>query len=155
MKVLLLKDVKGLGKAGEVKEVADGHGRNFLIPHGLAVAATSEALKKATDLKDLAKRREAKEIDQAHKLAEKIEATQVVMKAKVGEQHRLYGSITSADIAEVLSKKIGHEIAKRKIEIEVPIQHTGAFEVPVGLGHELVAKAKVIVEAASSQQKEE
>lgn len=147
MKVLLLKDVKGVGKAGEIKDVADGHGRNYLIPRGFAVVATPDAMKRADEIRQVAKKREEKDLDQAHKLAKEIENIELVLKAKVGEQHRLYGSITSADVAEALSKKVGQEIDKRKVEMEEPLKHTGSFEVPVRLGHELVAKVKVLVEA--------
>lgn len=146
MKVLLLKDVKGLGKAGEIKDVADGHGRNYLLPRGLAVLATPEALRKAAELKKAAEKREEKAALEAHKLAERIESTELVLKAKVGEQHRLYGSITSADIAEALSQQVGQEIDKRKVLLDEPIKHTGTFEVAVHLGHGIEPKVKVVVE---------
>lgn len=148
MKVLLVKDVKGLGKAGEVKDVADGHGRNYLLPRGLAVQATPEALKRVSQLKKAAEKREERVAEETRRLSETIESTELVLKAKVGEQHRLYGSITSADIAEALAEKIGREIDKRKVILEEPIKHTGTYEVPIRLGHELEPKVKVIVEGA-------
>jgi len=148
VKVLLVKDVKGLGKAGEVKDVADGHGRNYLLPRGLAVQATPEALKRVSQLKKAAEKREERVAEETRRLSETIESTELVLKAKVGEQHRLYGSITSADIAEALAEKIGREIDKRKVILEEPIKHTGTYEVPIRLGHELEPKVKVIVEGA-------
>ncbi|MBI4318454.1 MAG: 50S ribosomal protein L9 [Chloroflexi bacterium] len=146
MKVLLKQDVKGLGGIGEVKEVADGYARNFLVPRGLAVAATPDQMRKAVGLKQLAQKRAEKVESEARKLADRIAETELVFKAKVGEQHRLYGSITAGDIAEELSRRLGQEVDKRKIELEEPLKHLGTFQVPVHLAHDLVPELTVSVE---------
>lgn len=147
MKVLLLQDVKGLGKAGDVKDVADGYGRNYLIPNKLAVAATPSELKKAASLKAAAKQREDRLAREVRVLAERIAETELILKAKVGEQHRLYGSITSADIAEALEKQIGQAIDKRKIALAEPIKQLGTFKVPVHLAPGVESQVTVRIEA--------
>ncbi|MBI2953997.1 MAG: 50S ribosomal protein L9 [Chloroflexi bacterium] len=146
MKVLLLQDVKGLGKTGDIKEVADGHARNYLLPKKLAVAATAAELKKAAGLKEAAKRKGEKQAKEVSALAERIASTEVVLKARVGEQHRLYGSITSVDVAEALEKQIGQPIDRRKVELREPIKHVGTFKVPVHLGPGIEPEVTVRVE---------
>ncbi len=146
MKILLIQEVRSLGSPGDVKEVADGYARNFLIPKGLAVAATSVQLKRAAVTKRLVQQRATKVESEAKVLADRIGQTEVNFKAKVGEQHRLYGSITAADIAEELGKKLGQGIDKRKVELEEPIKHLGTFKVPVHLAHDLVPNVTVTVE---------
>ncbi len=146
MKVLLLQDVKGLGKVGDIKEVSDGYGRNFLIPNKLAVMATPSELKKAAGLKVAAKQKEDRMAKEAQALADRISKTEVVLKARVGEQHRLYGSITSGDIAEALEKEIGQPIDKRKVELGEPIKQVGTFKVPIHLAPGLEPQVTVRVE---------
>lgn len=146
MKVLLLQDVKGLGKAGDVKDVADGYGRNYLIPNKLAVVATPSELKKAAGLKAAARQKEERVAKGIRALADRIAGTEVTIRAKVGEQHRLYGSITSADIAEALEKEIGQQIDKRKVELGEPIKQVGTFKVPIHLAPGVEPKVTVHVE---------
>ncbi|MDA8186904.1 MAG: 50S ribosomal protein L9 [Dehalococcoidales bacterium] len=146
MKVLLLKDVKGLGKAGDIKEVADGYGRNYLMPKGLIALATPAEIKKAAELKEAAKKRGEKIAKEARTLADRVAATELTLKAKVGEQHRLYGSITGADIAEALSRELGQPIDKRKVELEEPIKHLGTFKVKVHLATGVEPEVTVNVE---------
>ncbi len=146
MKVLLLQDVKGLGKAGEIKEVADGYGRNYLLRNKLATLATSAEMAKVAGLKNVAKRKEERLAKEAQGLADRIAKTELVIKAKVGEQHRLYGSITSSDVAEALKKELGHEIDKRKVELPDPIKHVGSFKVPVHLAPGVTPEVTVHVE---------
>lgn len=146
MKVLLLQDVKSLGKSGEIKEVADGYFRNFLAPKGFAAAATNAVLSYAKQAKQVTDRREAKQDQAKRDLAQQISKITVSFKVKVGEQHRLFGAVTSADIAEELSKQIGREIDKRDIELEEPIRHLGSYEVPIHLAHEIEPEITVVVE---------
>lgn len=146
MKVLLTQAVPGLGRAGEVKDVADGYARNFLIPRGLARPATEAALKEAAQARQVAERKQAKVQAEVKELAATVERTQLVFKAKVGEQHRLFGSITAADIADELSRKVGQEIDKRHVELGEPIRHLGEFKVPVRLAPRVEPVVTVVVE---------
>jgi large subunit ribosomal protein L9 len=146
MKVLLLKDVASLGKAGEIKEVADGHFRNYLAPKGLAAPATPATLKQVADARDAQVRREARESARNKTLAEKIAQTQLRFKVRVGEQHRLFGSVTATQIAERLQAELGQPIDKRHVELDEPIHHLGTFEVKVRLGHDVNPRVTVVVE---------
>ena len=146
MKVLFMKDVKNVAKAGELKDVAEGYARNFLIPHKLAVPATEVHLKKKREEDAALDRRAAKVEAEARAVAQELSKITVVLKARVGEQNRLYGSITTSDIAEALESQTGHAIDKRRIEIDEPIKRTGAYDVAIRLGSDLVPKIKVVVE---------
>ena len=146
MKVLLNQDVPNLGRAGETKEVADGYARNFLLPRGLGTVATAGAVKQAAEQKRTVAKREAKVKAQVGSLAATLNQTQVVFKAKVGEQHRLYGSITASDIADEVGRKIGQPIDKRHIELGEPIRHLGTYKVPVRIGPSVVPSVTVVVE---------
>jgi large subunit ribosomal protein L9 len=149
MKVILTTDIQGTGKAGEVKDVADGYARNYLIPRKLAVPATAGALKGVAQRKAAESQKAAKEEAAARALAERLTAAPVVLTAKVGDQGRLYGSITSADIAEQLSKHIGQPFDRRMIQLDEPIRQLGSFEVPVRLHRSVSTKLKVDVQAAT------
>jgi large subunit ribosomal protein L9 len=149
MKVILNKDVPGTGKAGEVKDVADGYARNYLLPRKLAVPASAGALKGVEQRKAAESQKAAKEEAAAQALAERLTAAPVVVTAKVGDQGRLYGSITSADIAEQLSKLIGQPFDRRMIQLDEPIRQLGSFEVPVRLHRAVSTKLKVDVQAAT------
>jgi large subunit ribosomal protein L9 len=146
MKVLLLKDVANVGKAGEIKEVADGYFRNFLAPKGLAAPATPATLKKVAEAQDVQARRAVKQSVKHQELAERISKTQLTFRVRVGEQHRLFGAVTAAHIAEQLQKEIGQPIDKRHVELEEPIHHLGTYEVRVHLGPEANPKVTVVVE---------
>ena len=146
MKVVLLEDVQALGHAGDVKDVSDGYARNLLLPKKLAVVATAGELRKVEAIKAAYAQRRGREVKKTEGLANRISETTLTFKAKVGEQHRLYGSITSANIADSLSAAIGETIEKRKVDLEDPIRHLGSFEVPVRLSHDIVPKVKVNVE---------
>lgn len=146
VKVLLTQNVPNVGQAGETKEVKDGYARNFLIPRGLATVATSAAMKQASDRKQVAQRKQERERTEVEALADKIKNTELVFKAKVGEQHRLYGSITSADVAEELSRRIGQPIDKRHVELAEPLRHLGSFKVPIRIGSRQVPSVSVVVE---------
>jgi len=146
VKVLLTQNVPDLGQAGETKTVADGYARNFLIPRGLATVATAGALKNAAAQKQVAQRKQAKSQSALNSLAERLKSTELVFKAKVGDQHRLYGAITASDIADQLSQKLGQAIDKRHVELEDPIRHLGSFKVPVRVGPKVTPSVNVVVE---------
>ena len=148
MKVILSKDVQGTGKAGEVKDVADGYARNYLIPRKLAIPATGGALKNVEQKKAAEQKKVAAEEAAARALADRLTNAPVVVTAKVGDQGRLYGSITSADIADQLSAQLSQPIDKRKIELDEPIRQLGTFEVTIRLHRAVTATVKVDVQPA-------
>ncbi|MFC4100739.1 50S ribosomal protein L9 [Paenibacillus xanthanilyticus] len=142
MKVIFLQDVKGQGKKGEVKEVSEGYVRNFLLPKGLVKPASDGNLKTLDIQKAAEVKRKEKEKEDAQAFAAKLEAITVVVKTKSGADGRLFGSVTSKQIAEALEKQ-GHKIDKRKIELEEPIRALGYTNVPVKLHPEVKATLKV------------
>ena len=144
MKVLLIKDVYKLGHAGEVKKVADGYGRNYLMPQGLAVLATPGALKQAERIKKEADTRRAELNQEMGGLAEQIEGLTLTFPARASETGKLYGSVTTQMIAEALSAEIGSEIDRREIDSQ-PLRVLGEHTVPVRLTVDLVPEVKVIV----------
>ena len=133
MKVVLRQDVPKLGEAGSVKDVAGGYARNFLIPQGLAVYATSGELKMAAHNQAVKDRKVLRQEEQLQSLAEKIEGQTLVFTARAGEGGRLFGSITAADVATQLTEKIGEEIDRRKVVLEEPLRSLGNFKVAVHL----------------------
>jgi large subunit ribosomal protein L9 len=145
MKVLLIKDVKSLGKAGEIKEVADGYGKNFLIGKGLALQATNEVLAKHNAEQKRAKAKEEEDIANAKELAEKINSTKLTIRHKVGANDQLIGSITNKEISEELEKQFSIMIDKKNISIDNKIKHIGIFEVSCKLGHSINATLKIDV----------
>ncbi len=149
MKVILKKDVPNLGRAGEVKEVANGYARNYLIPQGLAVPATPQALRQLEAEKAAAARQAAREAAEARALAERLSQLELTLPVRVGEQGRLYGAVTAQDIAAAISQAVGREIDRRQIELEEPIRQVGIYEVPVRLTREITAKVRVIVQPAT------
>jgi large subunit ribosomal protein L9 len=151
MRVVFLQDVPRVAKACEVKEVADGYARNFLIPRKLALLARPEVLSQL----GTAQKVEAKEDAELMALAQQIEGKEVSIKAKAGAKDRLYGSITSADIAAELSKSSGLVIDKRKIELEEPLRSLGNYEITIRLAKDIVPKIKVSVteEEAKAEEK--
>lgn len=144
MKVIFLQDVKGQGKKGQVKEVSDGYASNFLLPRGLVRPATDGNMKVLENQAAAEDRRKQEEKEEAQALAKKLEATAIELKAKAGEGGRLFGAITSKQIAEVLSKQ-GLKIDKRKIELDEPIRHLGVTQMTVKLHPEVKATLKVQV----------
>lgn len=145
MKVLLLQDVEHLGKAGEIKDVSGGFGRNYLLPKGFAVLATKGHIKQAEERLAAQRRRAEAARREAEALAAKLSALTLTFTAKVGEQDRLYGSVTNTDIAAKLREEVGVEIDRRKIMLEDPIKRTGEYEVPVELASGITATLKVVV----------
>jgi large subunit ribosomal protein L9 len=146
MKVLFLEEVKNVARPGEIKDVADGYARNYLIPNKLAVRATQDQLKGLESRRAALERKAAKADAEARNLAETLNGIEITIKARVGEQHRLYGSVTASDIAEAVKTQTGHDVDKRKIELEEPIRRAGIHEVPIHIGKDLVPKIKVVVE---------
>lgn len=145
MKVILLEDVKKLGKKGDVVEVSDGYARNFVLPKKLGVEATS---KNMNDLKlqNANKEKVAKEnLDAAKALAEQMEKDQVVVSIKGGEGGRTFGSVSSKEIAQAYKEQCGREIDKKKIILPEPIKSFGVFEVGVKLHPNVTGKLKVKV----------
>ena len=148
MKVVFLKDVKGKGKKGEIKNVADGYAQNFLIKNGYAVEASNQALSQLEGQKKLEEKNAAAELQAAKDLKERLEQLEIVIKAKSGEGGRLFGSISTKQIAESLQKAHGIKIDKRKMESE-GIRSLGYTNVPVKLHQEVKATLKVhVVEEA-------
>jgi large subunit ribosomal protein L9 len=146
MEVLLLQDVDQLGRAGDVKKVADGHARNFLFPRGLAVLATPGAIKQSRLIKRAEANRKAKELSDAQALAQQLDGEVVTFQARAGESDRLYGSITNVNIAEALEEKLGLEVDRRKIELEEPLKELGTHAVTIRLAPEAEAKVTVVIE---------
>ena len=154
MEVLLLKDIKRLGKAGEIKRVADGYGRNYLIPRGLAVLATPGAIKRTEVQKAIQKQREERLRDDATALAERLSELTLTFEVKASEKGRLYGSVTSADIAAEIEKQIKHPIDKRKIKLDEPIRLLGTHKVPIRLMSGLIPEVTVVVERVADSESE-
>ena len=155
MEVLLLQDVETLGQAGDIKRVADGYARNFLIPRQLAVLATPGAIKQAAARHQATARREVKELDEAKALAARLDGVTVSFLARAGESDRLYGSITNVAIAEALEKEIGQDVDRRKIDLEEPLKELGSHAVTVKLAAEAEAKVTVVIEREEDAAKQE
>ncbi len=145
MKVLFLKDVKGTAKAGEVKDVSEGFARNFLLPKSLAVPASAGALKNVAYQKQISQAKVVRIRNENETLAARLSGTRVSFKVKVGEQYRMYGSVTSADVAAEVEKAIGQSIDKHKVLLDEPIKHLGVYKVPIKVG-DLDPAVTVVVE---------
>lgn len=155
MKVIFLEDVNGVAKAGQIKEVANGYGRNFLIPQKRAVLASPAAIKAVeAQLKIQAQQQEQTEAELAE-IAKQLEGKEVTLTAQAGAKERLYGSITAADIATELQKNTGFFIDKRKIELEKPIHKLGSYEIMVRLAKDITPKIKVIIVGKEEEKKDE
>ncbi len=146
MEVILRDHVENVGKRGEVVKVADGYARNYLLPRKLALLATPGNLKQVARERVKLDAKEAEEQGAAQNIATKMEGLEVVISRKVGETEALYGSVTSADIAEALARK-GFDIDKRKIGLREPIKKLGSLTVPVKLHREVVVQMPVKVVA--------
>ena len=144
MKVLLLKDVYKLGRAGDVKKVANGYGRNYLIPQGLAVLATPSALKQADRIREEADKQRAVLNQEMSGLAEQMQKVTVAFPVRASETGRLYGSVNTRMIAEAISEKLGVEISHRQIDAQ-PLRSIGEHFVHVRLTVDLVPEVRVVV----------
>ncbi|WP_144513444.1 50S ribosomal protein L9 [Bacillus sp. FJAT-22090] len=145
MKVVFLKDVKGKGKKGEIKNVADGYAHNFLLKNKFAVEANPAAISALEGQKKKSEKEAAEELAEAKKLKEVLEQLTVELKAKSGNDGRLFGSVTTKQIAAQLEKSHGIKLDKRKMELDDAIRALGFTNVPVKLHHEVVATLKVHV----------
>ena len=145
MDVILKEDVAKLGHRGEIVTVAEGYGRNYLIPRKLAIEATDANRAVIAQMKASAERRSAQEKAGATALAGQLEGARLSFTRKAGEQDHLFGSVTSADIAEALESQ-GFSVDRRKIQIEEPIKALGEFAVKVKLHRDVAANIKVVVE---------
>lgn len=154
MKVILTQDIKHLGEAGTIQEVKNGYARNYLLPRGMAKLATPGMVKVVEQQKAAEQKRVAKAEEENRSLATLIEQQTIRLTARVGQGGRLYGSITSSQIADALSEKVGQAIDRRKVEMEENIHSIGQYEVPVRLVGKLVPKVKVIVEAEGGEAEE-
>ena len=146
MKVVLLKDLPGRGKAGEIKEVSNGYARNFLLPRGLALLATPAVIKQVESRLEQKKLEESIDRDKLVELAQQIEGKEIIFEARMGAGERLFGSITAADVAEKLSQTIGSVIDKKKIDIEKSLRKTGSHQVVVKLASDLNPQITVVIE---------
>jgi len=144
MKVLLIKDVYKLGRAGEVKKVAAGYGRNYLIPQGYAIPATPGAMKQADRIKVKATERRAVLNEELGSVAEVLNGKTLTFAVKAGETGRLYGSVSDEDIVEAIATNFEIEVEKRQVETE-PIRQLGTYKVPVHLTMDLIPEVEIVV----------
>ena len=145
MKVILLKDVKGTGKKGEVKEVSDGYARNFLLPKKMAVVADNTNVKELNEKNKSKELKAQKEYEEAVELGKKMEDMAVTIYSKAGDGGRLFGSITSKDIAEQLKKQHGIDVDKRKVVLDEPVRVLGSRFVEIKIHQKVTAKIRVDV----------
>ena len=144
MKVILLEDVRGTGKAGDVANVSDGYAKNMLIPRGLAVEATAQNIKQLEKKKEAMAKKFAEDKAAALELKKKLEEVTVEVRTKAGKDGKVFGSVTSKDIADALNQ-MGFDIDKKKIQLDSPIKATGMTDVNVKLFTEISGKVKVNV----------
>lgn len=143
MKVILLQDVKALGKRGEVVKVNDGYARNFLFPKGLAREATDATMRELEHTNKVADEKKARELAVAQELATRMQEKAVSVPVKTGEGGKLYGAVTSQDIATVLSKVVGEPVDKRNVQLKEPIKKLGQFKVHVKVHPKVTAEITV------------
>lgn len=148
MKVILLTDVKGKGKKGQLLEISDGYARNYLLPRKLAVEATADAINTKNMNDKAAQEKAAKERAEAMEIAKKLREMILVVTAKGGGAGRLFGSVTNQEIADALKAKSGIALDKRKIIISDPIKNVGTYTVQCKLGYEISAPLTVKIEEA-------
>jgi len=148
MKVVLTQDVKGTGRAGETKEVADGYARNYLLPRKLAQPATRGAQERVDRQRTTATQRENRELAEAKALAAKLEAAQVVLKLRSGKDGKLFGAVTNADVASALKQQHGITLDRRRIEFDEPVKAMGPATAHVKLHREVTARIPLMVTSA-------
>jgi large subunit ribosomal protein L9 len=144
MKVILLKDIKNLGKEGDVKEVADGYARNFLLPKNLVKIATKKALKELEKEKELEAKKAEKELKAIQGIVSQVDGQEIGISRKLKKDGEIYGSITPHKISQVLKKK-GFDVKKAQISFKEPIKKLGEYPITVNFDHGLEAEVKVIV----------
>ncbi len=145
MKVILIQDIKGVGKNGEIKDVAPGYARNFLIPEGLAVIATPEKIKEIERIKKTEKKKAVKELKKAEKKAEELEGLEVTIPVKLNEKGELFAPVKERDIAKAIKKEHKINVTPKTINLEEEINDLGEYKAVINLTHGLEAKINVIV----------
>ena len=148
MRIVLRDDVDNLGKKGDLVDVADGYARNYLVPRGLALKASAGSQKQADAMRRNREARERRDREGAQALAAQFEGRTISIKARAGGEGRLFGSVTSADIADAVLKQTGAELDRRKLDLEEPLKELGGADVSVRLHPDVVATIHVEVEAA-------
>ena len=150
MEVILKEDVAKLGSRGDVVKVAEGYGRNYLLPRKLAIQATADNKKVIEQMKAAAVRRSAKEKAQAEELAKQFDGVSISFQRRAGEHDQLFGSVTPTDVAEALEKK-GFNIDRRKVQIHDPLRTLGEFTIPIKLHKDVTAHLKVVIEKEAAE----
>ena len=145
MKVILQKDVKNVGKAGEIVEVSEGYGRNFLLPKKLAVPATAATVNEAKQKAGSAARKKAQEADEAKLMAAQLAKVEVTIPVRVGDGGKLFGSVTGKDVAEALKRDHGITVEKRKIALSSEVEGVGEYEAVIKVHPEVTSTVKVHV----------
>jgi len=151
VKVILLEDVDGLGTKGDLVEVAPGYGRNYLVPKGLAVEATKGNIKSLEERRQALLRRAERERAEAKATAERLAASVIKISARAGETGKLFGSVTTSDIAEAVKEQLGIELDRRRIDLEDPIKTVGTYQIPVRLASGVTGTIHVDVQAEGAQ----
>ncbi len=146
MKIILLEDVKALGKKGEVVEVSDGYARNFILPKKLGKEASAGNLSELKDSQAKAARIAAEELEAAKQEAARLEAQTVIIKVKIGDNGKTFGAVSSKEIAEDLKVQTGMTVDKKKMKLDEPIKSPGTYSVPVKLHRDVTGTLKVVVE---------
>lgn len=147
MKVILLQDIKSLGKKGDIVETAEGYGRNYLLPRKLAKEANAANLNQARQDKATAAHRAAQQKDEAVVLGAQVQKVVVHLKVRLGDNGKMFGSVTSKDVAEALIKQTGIQIDRRKVELKTAVKGLGEYNAVAKLHTDVTAEFKVIVEA--------
>jgi large subunit ribosomal protein L9 len=147
VKVILLKDIKDLGKTGEIKELADGYARNYLIPRGLAVEATPDKLKEIEEKNLKTQKNKQKEMASAEALKDKLNGKSVQISLKTGGGDKLFGAVTTKEIAELIEKQLKIKVDRKKIELDEPIKHLGDYNIKIKLYQSVQAEIKLTVAA--------
>ncbi len=146
VKVILLQDVEGLGKKGDAKDVAPGYARNYLLPRKVAIEATSAQLKQVQEQQSRVQKQQQKQLSDITALAQRLSAVPLTFRVKVGEQHRLYGSISAKDIADALQGQSSTTVDRHWIQLEEPIRAVGTYDVALRLAPTVHGTVKVTVE---------
>jgi large subunit ribosomal protein L9 len=149
MKVVLRADVDNLGNKGDIVDVADGYARNYLVPRGLALKASSGSQKQADAMRRNREARDSRDREAAQALAAQFEGRTITIKARAGTEGKLFGSVTSVDVADAVQKQTGAEIDRRKIHLDEPLKELGGVDLQVRLHTDVLASLHVEVEAAS------
>ena len=147
MKVIFVQELKGKAKAGEIKEVADGYARNYLIPKGFAIEATPTKIKEAEDKSKSIQKQKDKELQEALNLKEKLQDQTIRIQARTGGGDKLFGAVTAKEIADSIKQTLNLTLDKKKIDIAEPIKHLGQYQIKIKIYANVQADISVIVEA--------